>query len=101
MLSYPREDLIAELAKHSRYIVCARVTKRPIFAFVDATVRPNDMVQVFAFDDDYSFGVLQSGIHWEWFTNRCSTLTERFRYTSNTVWDSFGTRQSASAATAR
>lgn len=89
VLSYPREDLIAELAKHSRYIVCARVTKRPIFAFVDATVRPNDMVQVFAFDDDYSFGVLQSGIHWEWFTNRCSTLTERFRYTSNTVWDSF------------
>jgi hypothetical protein len=81
--------LIAELAKHSRYIVCARVTKRPIFAFVDAAVRPNDMVQVFAFDDDYSFGILQSGVHWEWFTNRCSTLTERFRYTSNTVWDSF------------
>ena len=24
-----------------------------------------------------------------WFINRCSTLTERFRYTSNTVFDSF------------
>ena len=28
-------------------------------------------------------------MHWLWFTNRCSTLTERFRYTSNTVFDSF------------
>ncbi len=50
----------------------------------------------FAFDDDYSFGILQSGIHWVWFTNRCSTLTERFRYTSNTVWDSFPWPQSPS-----
>jgi hypothetical protein len=44
---------------------------------------------VFAHDDDYSFGILQSGIHWVWFINRCSTLTERFRYTSNTVFDTF------------
>jgi hypothetical protein len=43
---------------------------------------------VFSHDDDYSFGI-KSGIHWVWFTNRCSTLTERFRYTSNTVFDSF------------
>ncbi|MCH7838821.1 MAG: class I SAM-dependent DNA methyltransferase, partial [Planctomycetes bacterium] len=44
---------------------------------------------VFPYEDDYSFGVLQSGIHWVWFVNRCSTLTGRYRYTSNTVFDSF------------
>ncbi len=44
---------------------------------------------VFAFADDYSFGILQSGIHWAWFTAKCSTLTERFRYTSDTVFDTF------------
>ena len=42
---------------------------------------------VFPFADDYSFGILQSGIHWLWFTTKCSTLTERFRYTSDTVFD--------------
>ena len=44
---------------------------------------------VFPFQDDYSFGILQSGIHWAWFTAKCSTLTERYRYTSDTVFDTF------------
>lgn len=101
VLSYPREDMVKELSKRARYIVCARVTKRPIFEFIDAEVRPNDSLQVFAYDDDYSFGVLQSGVHWSWFINRCSTLTERFRYTSNTVWDSFPWPQAPSLNAAR
>jgi type II restriction/modification system DNA methylase subunit YeeA len=88
-LSYGRARLITALQPVSRYIVCARVTKRPIFAFIDPKIRPNDALQVFVFEDDYSFGILQSAVHWAWFTNRCSTLTERYRYTSNTVWDSF------------
>jgi hypothetical protein len=37
----------------------------------------------------YSFGILQSEIHWVWFINRCSTLKSDYRYTSNTVFDSF------------
>jgi hypothetical protein len=40
-------------------------------------------------DDDYSFGILQSSIHWEWFMARCSTLGGTWRYTSDTVFDSF------------
>ena len=27
--------------------------------------------------------------HWAWFTAKCSTLTERFRYTPDTVFDTF------------
>ena len=49
---------------------------------------------VFPFADDYSFGILQSRIHWAWFTAKCSTLTERFRYTSDTVFDTFPWPQS-------
>ena len=89
IMSYPREDMVAELSKLRRYIVCGRVTKRPIFSFLNQIIRPNDALQVFAFDDDYSFGILQSDIHWRWFMARCSTLKSDFRYTSNTVWDSF------------
>ena len=44
---------------------------------------------VFAFADDYSFGVIQSSLHCDWFKARCSTLEGRFRYTSNTVFNSF------------
>jgi len=88
-LSYGREDMVKAIGKLSRYIVCGRVTKRPIFAFVERTIRPNDALQVFAYDDDYTFGILQSSIHWQWFVARCSTLKADPRYTSNTVWDSF------------
>jgi len=89
ILSYPREDMVAALDKLPRYIVCGRVTKRPIFEFVNSSIRPNDALQVFPYADDYSFGILQSDIHWLWFINRCSTLKSDYRYTSNTVFDTF------------
>jgi len=89
LMSYPRADMIEAISKFKRYLVCGQVTKRPIFDFVSIKIRPNAALNVFAHDDDYSFGILQSGIHWLWFTERCSTLTERPRYTSNTVFDSF------------
>ena len=96
-LSYDREELVNGLKSIKRYISCGRVTKRPIFEFVSTVIRPNDACMVFLKDDDYSFGVLHSGIHWIWFINRCSTLTERFRYTSNSVFDSFPWPQEPSA----
>jgi hypothetical protein len=80
-LSWGRADMLTQLAKLPRYLVCSRVTKRPIFAFVSSTVRPGDALQVFAFADDYSFGILQSSAHWQWFVAKCSKLTERLRYT--------------------
>ncbi len=101
LLSYPREDLIEHLQGFVRFIVCSRVTKRPIFTFVDSRIRPNDALAVFALEDDYSFGILQSSPHWEWFKARCSTLEERFRYTSDTVFDSFCWPQAPSAKQAR
>lgn len=88
-LSYPRGDMKDALDGLDRYISCGRVTLRPVFEFVEVAIRPNDALMVFPFSDDYSFGILQSGIHWTWFVNRCSTLTGRYRYTSNTVFDSF------------
>lgn len=97
LLSWPREELIRRIGKINRYIGCGQVTLRPIFEFIDADIRPNAQIIVFPFEDDYSFGVLQSGIHWVWFVNRCSTLTGRYRYTSNTVFDSFPWPQQPSA----
>lgn len=100
-LSYAREDMVEALDLLDRYIVCGRVTKRPVFEFISKTIRPNDALQVFPYDDDYSFGILQSGIHWSWFVERCSTLKSDYRYTSNTVFDTFPWPQSPSAKAIR
>jgi hypothetical protein len=89
LLSYPRADMIAAIRALPRYAVCVRVTKRPIFEFVSSAINPNDALMVFPYADDYSFGVLQSSAHWEWFVNRCSTHNARPRYTSNSVFDTF------------
>jgi SAM-dependent methyltransferase len=89
LLKRRRGELIAGLAKLKRYIVCSAVTKRQIFEFISTDVRPSNALKAFLFEDDYSFGILSSGIHWAWFTAKCSTLTERFRYTPDTVFDTF------------
>jgi hypothetical protein len=77
------------IAKLPRYIACPRVTKRPTFEFISSRIHPDNALAVFAFADDYSFGIVQSGLHWAWFKSRCSTLKGDFRYTSDTVFDTF------------
>jgi hypothetical protein len=92
----PRPELIGKLAGLSRFIACSRVTKRPVFVFLASTIRPGDAISCFALGDDYTFGVLQSGTHWQWFIAKCSKLTERFRYTPESVFDTFPWPQSPS-----
>ena len=89
LLYWRKEELISKLKKIPRYIACGQVAKRPIFEFVSSNIHPNAALIAFLFSDDYSFGILQSSFHWEWIKARCSTLTERYRYTTKSVFDSF------------
>ncbi len=91
----PRRDFINRIERLPRFLVCSRVTKRPIFVFVNYSIRPGDALQAFAFSDDYSFGVLQSNIHWLWFVTKCSKLKSDFRYTPPSVFDTFPWPQAA------
>ena len=84
-----RADMLDAIAPLSRYAVCVRHTKRPLFIFLDSQIRPDSALTVFAFEDDYSFGILQSNLHWRWFLARCSTIKRDFRYTNETVFTSF------------
>ena len=52
----------------------------------------------FACTDHYSLVILQPRHHWGWFTAKSPTLTERFRYTSDTVFDTFPWPQWATLA---
>jgi len=94
LLKRRRGELISGINKLSRYIICSAVTKRQIFEFISSDVRPSNALKAFLFEDDYSFGIISSGIHWEWFKARCSTLKGDFRYTPDTVFDTFAWPQS-------
>jgi len=82
-------DTVKAVEARQRYIVCSLVTKRPVFVFLSNRVRPSNLVQSFVFDDDYSFGILQSNAHWQWFVAKCSKLKSDFRYTPESVFDTF------------
>lgn len=88
-LSFGRPEMLSVIKPLPRYLACSYVTKRPIFMFVSSGIRPSNLIQVFGLADDYSFGVLQSQAHWLWFVTKCGKLTERFRYSAESVFDTF------------
>jgi hypothetical protein len=88
-LGYGREDMLEQKNNLERYIACARVTQRPIFEFFSSEINPNDKLMAFMFEDDYSFGIIQSNIHWQWFMANCTTLGETPNYNTASIWDTF------------
>lgn len=88
-LSYGREDMLKTISTLKRYIATPQVSKRQIFEFISTDINPNAALMVFPLEDDYSFGVITSSYHWEWWKAKCSTLKGDYRYTTNTVWDTF------------
>lgn len=81
-----------------RYLACPRVTQRPIFCFVSTDNCADGACQVWTLDDDYSYGVIQSGPHWAWRFANCSKIKRDYRYTRRSVWDTFPWPQSVSDA---
>jgi hypothetical protein len=88
-LSFGRPEMLSVIKPLPRYLACAYVTRRPIFIFVSSAIRPSNLIQVFGFADDYSFGILQSHLHWLWFTTKCGKLKGDFRYSAESVFDTF------------
>jgi hypothetical protein len=87
-----RADMLEAITGLSRYIALSRVsvwTRASIYAFVSPEIRPGDALTVFAFEDDYSFGILNSSYHRAYFEERCSKMRVDLRYTSRTVFDTF------------
>jgi hypothetical protein len=94
-LSFGRPEMLSVIKPLPRFLTCAYVTKRPIFMFVSSAIRPSNLIQVFGFADDYSFGVLQSHTHWLWFVTKCGKLKSDFRYSAESVFDTFPWPQTA------
>jgi len=71
-----------------RMIACSKVQSRPIFFFLSNKVICNPTLWIFACDDDFSFGIMQSSVHWAWALATGSRLKSDHTYTS-TIWKTF------------
>ena len=87
--SEPLREMRTAIAPLSRYLACPAQAKRILFSWVDPSVCPSNLTTVFAFDDDYAFGILSSAAHQTWLAAGWSTLEDRLRYTPSTVFSSF------------
>ena len=96
-----RSELRRWMSTHSRMIAASRTQRWPfIFSFVSTQVLPGDKLQVFALDDDYSFGVLQSSAHCDWFAAKGARLKNEvdYNYSSRSVFQTYPWPQSPSKA---
>ncbi len=85
----PRIEMREALADLPRYIGTSMVSRHRIFAWIDGEVLPDATIIVFARDDDYFFGVLQSKIHTLWASAMGTQLEDRPRYTPTTCFETF------------
>jgi hypothetical protein len=85
----PRGALRSAIAPLQRYIAANRYGKRILFAWQDVEACPGDLVLVFAFDDDFSMGVLLGGAHWGWARAQSSTIRVDTRYTPTSAFETF------------
>jgi len=74
-----------------RYIATPRVAKHRVFTWLGSDILANDAIIVFARDDDYFLGVLQSRLHEIWSLRMCTWLGAGNdpRYTPTTCFETF------------
>jgi hypothetical protein len=72
-----------------RVLVRSRVSEMHALVFVPKGWIYNEQLVVFAFDDDYHFALLQSGVHEAWVWRQASSLESRNRYTPTDCFATF------------
>jgi hypothetical protein len=73
--------LFAAIAPLDRFIACPATSKRIFMVWCEPHWCPSNATSAFAFEDDYSLGVLQSRVHTVWATERSTKLKNDPRYT--------------------
>nr|WP_291381496.1 DNA methyltransferase [Demequina sp.] len=85
----PRRGMRSALKGLPRYAAAAGHSKRLVITWIDARTLASNATDVFAFDDDYSMGILLSRAHDAWAWAQSSTLKGDLRYTPTTVFATF------------
>lgn len=85
----PRGEMRVALAPLKRYIALCAHGKRMHLSWQDPDTVPSNANMVFAFQDDFSMGVLLSKTHESWAWRKSSTFKADLRYTPTTVFMTF------------
>ena len=85
----PRVGLRRAVGPLSRSIAVGAHAKRLNLTWISPWTLANNANMIFAFDDDYSMGILLSRAHDAWAWAQSSTLETRLRYTPTTVFETF------------
>jgi len=86
-----RSGMRAALWGKARYVATPRVSKHRFFVWIAVEVLSNDRTFVFARDDDYFFGILQSRIHeiWSLATSSRHGVAGDIVYNNTTCFETF------------
>jgi hypothetical protein len=84
-----RLELRARARVMPRFLATARVSKRPVFAFVPSTWTPSEQVVLFALPTGTAFAVLQSRIHRAWVNLQATHMGEGLRYSATDCFAPF------------
>ena len=88
----PRPKMRQALSGLKRYIATSNVSKHRIFVWVDAEKLADVTTVVFATEDDYDLGILQSRVHVAWSLATGTQLRDQEsgqRYTHTTCFETF------------
>jgi hypothetical protein len=89
LLGRPVIAMREALAPLRRYLGGTATGKRIFFTWCDPEWCPSNAMNVFALENDESFGLLSSAIHMAWAKSQSSTLEDRIRYTPTSAFESF------------
>ncbi len=84
-----RPAMRSALSGLKRFVVTPLVSKHRVFQWAEYPTLPDHAVGVFARDDDYFIGVLQSRAHVVWSLALGTQLESRPRYTHTTCFETF------------
>lgn len=84
-----RTGMRQAIAPLRRVLVRALTSEMHIMTFVPKGWIYSHALGVFAFDDDYHFALLQSGVHEVWLRKQASSLRTDVRYTPTDCFDTF------------
>jgi len=92
-----RVELRRWMKQRRRILGASRTQRWPfVFEFIATKILPGDKLQLFGFDDDYSFALLQSTVHCEWYRAKAARLKNEkdYNYSTASVFHTFPWPQS-------
>jgi hypothetical protein len=93
-----RQELYRQARRLQRVLVRSRIGDQHAIAFVPTSWCYNEKTIVFAYEDGYSFALLQSGIHECWMRRYTSTLRTDTNYAPTDCFETFAFPQHSSTA---